>query len=125
MPGPNAKKTKLLEQVRHAIRIRHYSPRNEETYVHWIKRFIHFHNKRHPDGMMIQGLWNAVLASRGKSVGSALNSHIWAMSGYSSARPECSLRARHRTIGTTPNLRFQGTRQSASFSFASIVPARS
>jgi hypothetical protein len=34
--------------VRHAIRARHYSPRTEETYVHWIKRFIFFHNKRHP-----------------------------------------------------------------------------
>jgi integron integrase len=41
-------KPKLLDQVRHAIRIRHYSPRTEETYVHWIKRFIFFHNKRHP-----------------------------------------------------------------------------
>ena len=41
-------KPKLLEQVRQAIRIRHYSPRTEETYVHWIKRFIFFHNKRHP-----------------------------------------------------------------------------
>jgi integron integrase len=44
-------KPKLLEQVRHAIRIRHYSARTEETYVHWIKRFIFFHNKRHPAEM--------------------------------------------------------------------------
>ena len=41
-------KPKLLDQVRQAIRTRHYSPRTEETYVHWIKRFIFFHNKRHP-----------------------------------------------------------------------------
>jgi integron integrase len=41
-------KPKLLDQVRHAIRIRHYSPRTEDAYVHWIKRFIFFHNKRHP-----------------------------------------------------------------------------
>jgi hypothetical protein len=46
--APPAQKPKLLDQVRHAIRIRHYSPRTEETYVHWIKRFIFFHNKRHP-----------------------------------------------------------------------------
>ena len=39
---------KLLDQVREAIRTRHYSPRTEETYAHWIKRFIFFHNKRHP-----------------------------------------------------------------------------
>ena len=41
-------KPKLLEQVRQAIRKRHYSDRTEKAYVHWIKRFIFFHNKRHP-----------------------------------------------------------------------------
>ena len=44
-------KTKLLDQVRQAIRTRHYSPKTEESYVHWIKRFIFFHNKRHPAEM--------------------------------------------------------------------------
>jgi len=44
-------KPKLLDQVREAIRTRHYSPRTEEAYVHWIKRFIFFHNKRHPAEM--------------------------------------------------------------------------
>jgi integron integrase len=39
---------KLLDQVRGAIRARHYSRRTEEAYVHWIKRFILFHGKRHP-----------------------------------------------------------------------------
>jgi len=47
----SAPKPKLLDQVRQAIRTRHYSPRTEETYVHWIKRFIFFHNKRHPAEM--------------------------------------------------------------------------
>jgi integron integrase len=42
---------KLMDQIRQAIRTRHYSPRTEETYVHWIKRFIFFHNKRHPAEM--------------------------------------------------------------------------
>jgi len=42
---------KLLERVRDAIRLRHYSYRTEETYVHWIKRYIYFHGKRHPDSM--------------------------------------------------------------------------
>ena len=41
-------KPRLLDQVRQAIRTRHYSPRTEETYVGWIKRFIFFHGKRHP-----------------------------------------------------------------------------
>ena len=44
-------KPKLLDQVRDAIRTRHYSYRTEEAYVGWIKRFILFHNKRHPAEM--------------------------------------------------------------------------
>ena len=39
---------KLLDRVREAIRIRHYSRRTEEAYVLWIRRFIVFHGKRHP-----------------------------------------------------------------------------
>ena len=39
---------KLLERVRDGIRRKHYSLRTEDTYVHWIKRFIYFHGKRHP-----------------------------------------------------------------------------
>lgn len=45
------KKSPLLEQVRSAIRVRHYSYRTEQTYIQWIKRFILFHNKRHPTAM--------------------------------------------------------------------------
>ena len=43
-----AQKPRLLDQVRQAIRTRHYSQKTEEGYVHWIRRFIFFHNKRHP-----------------------------------------------------------------------------
>ena len=39
---------RLLDQVRDAIRRRHYSIRTEQSYVHWIKRFIYFSSKRHP-----------------------------------------------------------------------------
>src|SRR5438105_94593 len=39
---------KLLDRVRQAIRTRHYSPRTEEAYVHWIRRYIVFHEKKHP-----------------------------------------------------------------------------
>ncbi len=42
---------RLLDQVRDAIQRRHYSPRTEESYVHWIKRFIFFSDKRHPRDM--------------------------------------------------------------------------
>ena len=48
MPGSVPSPPKLLDQVRHAIRVRHYSPRTEGAYVHWIRRFILFHHKRHP-----------------------------------------------------------------------------
>ena len=39
---------RLLDQVRGAIRARHYSRRTEDAYVHWIRRFIVFHGRRHP-----------------------------------------------------------------------------
>jgi integron integrase len=39
---------RLLDRVRAACRVRHYSIRTEDAYVDWIKRFILFHNKRHP-----------------------------------------------------------------------------
>ncbi|NIO70049.1 MAG: integron integrase [Anaerolineae bacterium] len=42
---------KLLDQVRDAIRLKHYSIRTEEAYVNWITRHILFHNKRHPKDM--------------------------------------------------------------------------
>jgi len=37
-----------LDRLRDAIRRRHYSRRTEEAYIHWTKRFIYFHGKRHP-----------------------------------------------------------------------------
>lgn len=43
--------TRLLDRVRIACRVRHYSPRTEDAYHHWIKRFILFHHKRHPQEM--------------------------------------------------------------------------
>lgn len=42
---------KLLDQVRARIRVKHYSIRTEDQYVHWIRRFIFFHGKRHPREM--------------------------------------------------------------------------
>lgn len=42
---------KLLDQVRDAIQLKHYSIRTEESYVDWIRRYILFHNKRHPQEM--------------------------------------------------------------------------
>jgi integron integrase len=48
IPNPKAR---LREQVREVMRFHHYSFRTEEAYWQWIKRFIFFHNKRHPREM--------------------------------------------------------------------------
>ncbi len=41
MPPP-----KLLEQYRERLRVKHYSLRTEDAYLHWARRFIYFHGKR-------------------------------------------------------------------------------
>ncbi len=47
MPEP----PKLLDRIRMAVRTRHYSRRTEEAYVAWARRYILFHNKKHPSAM--------------------------------------------------------------------------
>jgi len=41
-------KKKLLDVVRDKIRFKHYSISTEKTYIHWIKHYIFFHDKKHP-----------------------------------------------------------------------------
>jgi hypothetical protein len=41
----------FLEEVRKVLRVQYYAIRTEQSYVEWIKRFILFHNKRHPNEM--------------------------------------------------------------------------
>lgn len=43
-----ATKPRLLDQIRATLRTKHYSYRTERTYVHWVRRFILFHGRRHP-----------------------------------------------------------------------------
>lgn len=45
---------KLLDQVREALRTKHYSYRTEQTYVDWIKRYILFHKKQHPKELGVE-----------------------------------------------------------------------
>ena len=47
----NHKPKKLLDQYRDHIRIKQYSPRTEKTYIHWVREYILYHNKRHPREM--------------------------------------------------------------------------
>jgi integron integrase len=54
-PGGGAagepRRPRLLEVLRRELRLRHYSPRTEAAYAHWVRRFILFHGKRHPREM--------------------------------------------------------------------------
>jgi hypothetical protein len=50
-PAVDQPKPRLLDQVRAAIRARHYSRRTKKSYVAWIRRYIIFHGKRYPAEM--------------------------------------------------------------------------
>ena len=55
-----AAQPRLIDQLRQALRARHYSPRTEQAYRHWVKRYVLFHNVRHP-GEMAEPEVNAFL----------------------------------------------------------------
>jgi integron integrase len=48
---PNSTPPKLLDQARAVLRVQHYAIRTETAYINWIRRYILFHNKRHPRDM--------------------------------------------------------------------------
>lgn len=58
------KKPLLLDQVKDTLRVRRYSPRTETTYLHWIRRFIRFHGRRHPATMGSKEISVAALMGR-------------------------------------------------------------
>ena len=74
-------KPRLLDRVRAAIRIRHYSRRTEEAYVAWILRYILFHGKRHPVEMGAPELTRFLssLAVDGKVAASTQNQALSAL----------------------------------------------
>lgn len=47
-------KPKILEQVRHLMRMRHMSHKTERSYVAYMRDYILFHNKRHPKEMGVE-----------------------------------------------------------------------
>ncbi len=47
----SASPPRLLDRVRTGLRARHYSPRTVRAYVGWVRRYVVFHGKRHPDQM--------------------------------------------------------------------------
>jgi len=42
---------RLLDELRTALRMKHYSYRTEQSYVYWARRYILFHDKKHPNTM--------------------------------------------------------------------------
>ncbi|MBM4187943.1 MAG: hypothetical protein FJ206_11615 [Gemmatimonadetes bacterium] len=46
---PTQPKSELLRALQSNLRIRHYSPRTEEAYLAWVRRFVRFHRLRHPE----------------------------------------------------------------------------
>jgi integron integrase len=73
--GTDLPKPRLLDRVRHAVRTRHYSRRTERAYVGWIRRFVLFHGKRHPDQMGADEIraFLTALATAGKVSASTQN----------------------------------------------------
>jgi integron integrase len=51
MPAPSPQPPRLLDQVRQVARVKHLALSTEDCYTQWVKRFILFHNKRHPRDM--------------------------------------------------------------------------
>jgi integron integrase len=74
-------KPRLLDRVRAALRLRHYSRRTEEAYVAWIRRYILFHNKRHPAEMGAPELtaFLSTLATHGRVAASTQNQALSAL----------------------------------------------
>ncbi len=71
----------LMDEIRKSFRLHHYSYRTEESYIHWIRRFIIFHANRHPREMgpeQIQGFLSD-LATRGRVSASTQNQALSAL----------------------------------------------
>lgn len=77
----SSRKTPLLTQVRHHLRLKHYSIRTEDAYVQIIKRFIIFHHKRHPLEMGVEEIrqYLSHLANQGKVSASTQNQALAAL----------------------------------------------
>ena len=72
---------KLLDQVRDRLRLKHYSIRTETQYLQWIRRFILFHDKRHPKDMGVREVeaFLTHLAVEGKVAASTQNQALSAL----------------------------------------------
>jgi integron integrase len=80
-PAVSGKRKKLLDRVRDACRVKHYSIRTERAYTDWIERFIRFHKLRHPEEMseVEVGEFLTHLATEGKVSASTQNQALSAL----------------------------------------------
>ena len=81
LPAPPPASPRLLDQVRDAIRYRHYSLRTERAYCQWILRFVRFHGRRHPRelGASEVTAFLSSLANRGNVAASTQNQALAAL----------------------------------------------
>jgi hypothetical protein len=103
--GPvGAPKPRLLDRVREAIAARHYSHRTEKAYIHWIKRYIFFHGKRHPIEMGAAEVtaFLTSLAVHDEVAASTQNQALSALCSSSIARSSAS-RSRGSTTSSGPS----------------------
>ena len=72
--GP-AQPPRLFDRIRECLRLKHYSYRTEQQYLHWIRRYILFHDKRHPKEMgadEVRGFLNDLTVARNVSAALAI-----------------------------------------------------
>ena len=74
-PSPAPQPPRFLDRLRQALRTRHYSRRTERVYVAWVRRYIVFHGKRHPEEMGTPEVSEFLtsLATRGRVAASTQN----------------------------------------------------
>ena len=64
-PLPPIQSVKVLDQLRERIRILHYSIRTEQAYVHWVRAYIRFHDRRHPAAPELEAFLSWLANERG------------------------------------------------------------
>jgi integron integrase len=80
-PGVAGSGPRLLDRLREAIRMRHYSRRTEKAYVGWVRRYVVFHGKRHPSllGKDEASAFLSHLATQGRVSASTQNQALSAL----------------------------------------------
>src|SRR4051794_17374278 len=81
LPPAPGKPKKLLDRVRDTMRLKHYSIRTERTYSEWIKRYIRYHDYRHPTEMAEQEVSDFLthLARKGRVAAATQNQALSAL----------------------------------------------